>query len=118
MKQLTRLIILLSLSVPLPILAEDVEAGLATVKQLGALNGQALACAEKTATARAKHLMLTHAPKTARFGTAFEEATQEGYLAQTRTASACPETKALSGKIDEIAHALRTALPAPQPAAH
>lgn len=118
MKQLIRLIILLSLSAPLPSLAEDVEAGLAAVKLLGAINGQALACADKDATARAKLLMLTHAPKTARFGTAFEEATQQGYLAQTRATSACPEAKMLASKIDELARQLRTALPAPQPAAH
>lgn len=118
MKQLTRLIILLSLSSPLPTLAEDVEAGLTAVKQLGALNGQALACADKDATAHARLLMLTHAPKTARFGTAFEEATQQGYLAQTRAVSACPEVKALAGKIDEVAQTLRTALPASQPAAN
>ena len=83
MKYLTRLIILLSLTLANPAFAEDVEAGLAAVRQLGTLNGQALACAEKDAAAHAKLLMLAHAPKTQRFGTAYEEATQEGYLAQT-----------------------------------
>lgn len=114
---LTRLMILASLIAPLPASAEDVEAGLAAVRQLGTLNGQALACAEKDAAANAKALMLAHAPKTQRFGTAYEEATQEGYLAQTKASGTCPDAKTLAGKIDEVAQRLKTALPAAQPAA-
>ena len=116
MKRLTRVIILLSMAAPLPTIAQDAEAGLAAVKQLGALNGQALACSEKDAAAHAKALMLAHAPKTARFGAAYEEATQEGYLAQTRASGTCPDVKTLAGKLDEVAQRLRTALPADQPA--
>lgn len=116
MKHLTRLMILLSLAAPLPAIAEDVEAGLAAVKQLGTLNGQALACAGNDAAAHAKVLMLAHSPKTARFGAAYEEATQEGYLAQTRAPGTCPDAKSLAGKIDEVAQRLKTALPAAQPA--
>ncbi len=114
---LTRLFILLSLTIANPAVAEDVEAGLAAVKQLGTLNGQALACSEKDSAAHAKVLMLAHSPKTARFGAAYEEATQEGYLAQTRAAGACPDTKAFASRIDEIAQRLKTALPAALPAA-
>lgn len=117
MKLLPRLTLLLCLAAPLPALADDVDAGLAAVKQLGVLNGQALACSAKDAAAHAKMLMLAHAPKTARFGAAYEAATQEGYLAQTRAAVACPEPKTLAGKIDAVAQRLRTTLPAAQPAA-
>lgn len=117
MKPATRLIILLGLAAPLPAFADDAEAGLAAVRQLGTLNGQALACSAKDAAAHARVLMLAHAPKTPRFGAAYEEATQEGYLAQTRASGTCPEAKALAGKIDEVAQRLRTALPAAQPAA-
>lgn len=116
LKLLTRLIVLLSLASPLPTLAEDADAGLAAVRQLGALNGQALACAEKDAAAHTKMLMLSHAPKTPRFGAAYEEATQEGYLAQTRAGGACPSAKTLAGQIDEVGRRLRLALPAAQPA--
>ena len=83
----------------------------------GALNGQALACADKDAAAHTRLLMLTHAPKTQRFGAAYEEATQESYLAQTRATSACPDAKALAARIDDVAQRLRTTLPAAQPAA-
>lgn len=117
MKYLTSLIVLLNLVAVLPAAAEDVEAGLAAVKQLGTLNGQALACTDKDAAAHARLLMLAHAPKTPRFGTAYEEATQEGYLAQTRGAAPCPDAKALAGRIDELAQRLRATLPAAQPAA-
>lgn len=117
MKPVTSLIALLSLGTALSAFADDVDAGLAAVAQLGALNGQALACADKDAAARAKTLMLAHAPKTQRFGAAYEEATQEGYLAQTRAAGGCPDAKALAGRIDDIAQRLGKALPVAQPAA-
>lgn len=108
----TRLIILLCLAAPVPALAEDIDAGLAAVKNLGTLNGQALACTDKDAAAHARVLMLAHAPKTQRFGTAYEEATQEGFLAQTRAKDACPAPKTLAARIDEVAQVLRKALPA------
>ena len=116
LKQLTRLIILLGLTATLPAAAADADAGLAAVRQLGALNGQALACAEKDAAAHARMLMLAHAPKTARFGAAYEEATQEAYLAQTRASGTCPDVKTLAGKLDDVAQRLKMVLPAAQPA--
>ncbi|WP_395692153.1 DeoR family transcriptional regulator, partial [Piscinibacter sp.] len=48
------------------------EAGLLAIRALGGVNGQALACAETSVAARAKQLMLAHAPKTQRFGAAYE----------------------------------------------
>lgn len=117
MKHPTLPIILLGLATALPVMAEDIDAGLAAVAQLGALNGQALACADKDAAARAKTLMLAHAPKTQRFGTAYEEATQEGYLAQTRAAGGCPDAKTLAARIDDVALRLGKALPPAPPAA-
>lgn len=121
MKHPTRLMILLSLAAPLaaslPALAEDLEAAVAAVRQLGAVNGQALACAEKAAAARAKVLMLAHSPKTARFGAAYEEATQEAYLAQTRASGTCPDARALDGKLNDAAQKLQATLPIAPPAA-
>lgn len=106
------MIILLSLAFANPAFAEEASAGLPAIKQLGTLNGQALACADKNAAAHAKLLMLTHAPKTATYGRAYEEATNAGYLAQARDAAACPDAKTLGGKIDEVADQLRATLPA------
>ncbi len=112
MKYLTPLIILLGLALANPVFAEDAPAGLNAIKQLGSLNGQALACADKNAAAHAKLLMLTHAPKTATYGRAYEEATNAGYLAQTKNAASCPDAKTLGKKVDAVADQLRSALPA------
>lgn len=94
-----------------PARAADVEAGLLAVKSLGTVNGQALACAQLQAAARAKSLMLAHAPKTERFGAAYEEATQAAYLAQTRSAGVCPEAIRLTDQLNQLALQLAVTLP-------
>ena len=91
--------------------AADAEAGLLAIKALGSLNGQALACAELQAATRAKALMLAHAPKTPRFGTAYEEATQAAYLAQTRGKETCPDALRLTDQLNRLALQLAETLP-------
>ncbi len=81
------------------------------VKTLGGINGQALACAETKLAARAKELMLAHAPKTQRFGAAYEEATQEAFLAQTRAANSCPASASLTDRLNRVALQLAETLP-------
>lgn len=118
MNRATLSLILAALALPLPAPAQDAEAGLAAVRRLGTQNGIALACADRDAAAHARLLMLTHAPKTPRFGAAYEEATQESYLAQTRAATACPDARTLAAGIEDAARQLRETLPvAPPPAA-
>ena len=92
--------------------AADAELGLALVTELAQVNGVALACQDLTTAAKAKKLMLAHAPKTPRFGSAFEEATNASYLAQIRQAPACPDATAAGGKLDALATRLQEALPA------
>lgn len=115
MKPSKFVIILLALAAPLstPNIANaaDAEGGLLVVKALGNLNGQALACSEVQAAARAKSLMLAHAPKTARFGAAYEEATQAAYLAQTRLSGACPDATHLTDQLNQLAMQLAATLP-------
>ncbi|MBK9020085.1 MAG: hypothetical protein IPL72_08820 [Sulfuritalea sp.] len=94
-----------------PTLAADAEAGLLAVKSLGGVNGQALACAETKVAARARELMLAHAPKTQRFGAAYEEATQEAYTAQTRSGQACASATELTARLNALALRLSDALP-------
>lgn len=105
--------ILLTLAVPLSALgvAHAADAGLLTIKALGTLNGQALACSEVQAAARAKSLMLVHAPKTPRFGAAYEEATQAAYLEQTRSSGACPDATRLTDQLNQLALRLAATLP-------
>ena len=62
--------------------AAEPEAALAAIADLGRLNGQALACSQMAAAGQAKSLMIRHAPKTRRYGEAFEEATNAAFLAQ------------------------------------
>lgn len=112
LKPTNSLLAALGLALALPVAAQDADAGLAAVRELGRHNGVALACAERDAAAQARQLMLAHAPKTARFGSAYEEATQESYLAQTRGGGACPDAKALAARIEDTAQRLRAALPA------
>jgi hypothetical protein len=100
-----------------PTLAADAEAGLLAIKALGNVNGQALACSQMQAAARAKSLMLAHAPKTQRFGTAYEEATQAAYLAQTRAAGPCPEAIRLADELNQLALQLAATLPVAAPEA-
>lgn len=95
-----------------PVRAADADAGLAAVGELGQANGLALACGDKETISRAKNLMLQHAPKTPRYGQAFEQATQQGFLAQVKGPSTCPEARAVAERIEGLAQRLRVALPA------
>ncbi len=91
--------------------AADAEAGLAAVKALGTVNGEALACAETGVAARARQLMLAHAPKTPRFGAAYEEATNESFNARTRSGKACASATELTARINLLALQLAETLP-------
>lgn len=95
-----------------PGFAADAEAGLAAVKDLGGVNGMALACADMKSAARAKELMLAHAPKTPRFGAAYEEATQAAFTAQTRNGKPCPEALEITDQLNRLALRLADTLPA------
>ena len=94
-----------------PVHAET-DAGLQAIVELSQVNGQALACQDTQAAARAKDLMLRHAPKTARFGSAFDDGTQQAYLAQTHSSAPCPSEAALTVQLVALALRLQTSLPA------
>lgn len=92
----------------------QIEAGLQAIGALAQVNGQALACQDMPAVGRAKALMLAHAPKTARYRIAFEDGTQQAYLAQTRAEAApCPDAAATSARLDAVSRQLQSSLPAP-----
>lgn len=75
-----------------------------------------MACQEMGIAAQAKALMLRHAPKTARFGSAFDEGTHLAYLAQTRSSTACPDEPTL--RLQLLALALSLQVNLPRPAVH
>ncbi len=111
MKPLRLVVPLVIAALSAPSFAADAEAGLVAVKALGGVNGQALACAETRVAARAKELMLAHAPKTPRFGAAYEEATQEAFAAQTRSGKACANATDLTARLNQLALQLAETLP-------
>lgn len=98
----------------LPVAADSPsDAGLAEVHNLGVLNGQALACSYRPAAARIKAIMIQHAPKTRRYGEAFEAATNEAFLVQVKKdLAACPDEPALASQAEDWAARLQAAVPA------
>jgi hypothetical protein len=117
MKHISRTLIALGLAQALlvtPVQAQaPLELALQVVGELAQVNGQALACQELKIATRAKSLMIAHAPKTARFGDAYEVGTQQSYSAQVNGAAACPDSTALTKRLDALAQRLQTALPVP-----
>ncbi|MFA5241163.1 MAG: hypothetical protein WC029_11775 [Sulfuricella sp.] len=103
------------LGLALPVAADShSDAGLAEVRDLGLLNGQALACSYKPAATRIKAVMIEHAPKSRRYGEVFESATNEAFLAQVKKDPAvCPDESALTSKAEDLTARLRAAVPAP-----
>lgn len=98
---------------PAPASAPDAAAtGLQAVAALALVNGLALACQERDAARRAKALMLAHAPKTQRYGMVFDDGTQQAFLAQTRTLTACPDATSFTARLDALAQRLQADLPA------
>jgi hypothetical protein len=91
------------------------DPALQAITDLSQLNGQALACQEFTAATRAKNLMLQHSPKTARYGSAFDEGTHQAFVEQTRSPTPCPDAKTLSAQLEALALKLQTILPAAVP---
>jgi hypothetical protein len=100
------------LSAVAPTFAADQAAGQAVLKELGAVNGQALACSEMPAAKRAKSLMLAHAPKAQTYGDAFQMSTNDAFLAQTKGDTPCPTAQALDERLKTLEARLNEVLPA------
>lgn len=116
MKRFALLLCFLSPALAVHAAASPTDAGLAEIRDLGRLNGQALACDFAGTAARIKSVMIQHAPKSRRYGAAFEEATNEAFLVQSRKeAATCPDGPTLNGNVETATQSLLTALP-PAPA--
>lgn len=116
MKRFALLLCFLSPALPAHAAAFPADVGLAEVRDLGRLNGLALACSYLDTAARIKSVMIQHAPKSRRYGAAFEEATNESFLAQSRKeAATCPDGPTLNGNVETATQSLLAALP-PAPA--
>lgn len=113
MKRFTLLLCFLGLALSIHAANAASDIGLAEVRDLGRLNGQALACGYMDTATRIKADMIQHAPKARQYGTAFEETTNESFLTQSRQAqTTCPDGPTLNGQVDEATRRLQAALPA------
>ena len=115
MKSLLPLLCALMLAFPVAA-GEGTAKGVAEIAELGRLNGQALACAESQAAARIKALMIDHAPKVRNVGSAFEEETNQAFLAQSKDPSGCQSGAVLILQAEEVAKRLQAAFPVQTPA--
>ena len=99
---------LLSLAVALHAAEVPADAGLAEVRSLGLLNGEALACSYPEAASHIKLIIIQRAPISRRYGDAFELATKEAYLGKIREGQeSCPKVAALTSRADELATRLQ-----------
>jgi hypothetical protein len=113
MKRSALLLCFLSLALSAHAADSSTDAGLTEVRDLGRVNGQALACGFGEAVSRIKAAMIQHAPKSRRYGAAFEETTNKAFLEQSRKdQTTCPDGPTLSGQIDEATQRLQSAAPA------
>lgn len=116
MKRFALLLCFLSFPLTIQASGSSADAGLAEVSDLGRLNGQVLACGYMDAAARIKAAMIQFAPKSRRYGAAFEEATNEAFLSQTKKErSACLDGPTYAEQVEEASKRLQTALPAAAP---
>ena len=73
---------------------------LAGVAELGRVNGTALACGYTELLPKAKAMMILRAPKTRRFGEAYEDASNAAFRAQTGGTQPCPEQVVLALRLE------------------
>lgn len=80
-----------------PVIAADPYEAL---KALGQLNGIALHCNYLGEVQRMKAAVVASAPKERSYGLAFDQATNDGFLAFIRQGSSCPGQMDFSGRVD------------------
>ncbi len=93
--------------------ANDIaDAGRAEIRELGRINGHALACGQHDSAARIKALMIAHAPKTRDYGSTFEDATNQAFLEQSKEAGGCQAGAVLTLQAQDVSQRLRALFPA------
>lgn len=109
MRRFASMLLLLSIALPAGA-ADSADTALTEVRAMGRLNGQALACSHPESVARIKALMIKLTPKSRLYGEAFEAATNDGYLAQTKNEQAvCQDGASLAAQVEEEANRLQAA---------
>ena len=85
----------------------------AAVKGLGELNGVALQCRYIDQVRRMKSAVVANAPKERSFGLAFDEATNEAFLAFIRDGESCPAQATLERQVGHQIDTMRAAFAKP-----
>lgn len=83
------------------------EPGLDAVNALGELNGKALACAQQENISRIKAVMIEYAPKSRRYGAAFEVSTQESFMQRSQQQEACDDAALTALQVEDLATRLQ-----------
>ncbi len=83
------------------------DLGLDEVRELGHLNGRALACSQTENIKRIKGVMINHVPKSRHYGAAFEQSTQETFLSHTGEQGVCSDGPVIALKVENIASRLQ-----------
>lgn len=71
-----------------------------SARELGRVNGVALACGHVQVSNKARAMMILRAPKTRRFGEAFEDASTAAFNDQTANSPACAESVVLELRLE------------------
>lgn len=89
--------------------AADTQAQYDAVEALGTLNGIALQCKHLDEMRRMKEAMVANAPKERSFGLAFDQATNDSFLAFLDAKSPCPSTAGFAADVDDAIATLQRA---------
>ena len=104
-------ICLLSATLVLPAAASD--AGHAAIRELGSLNGVALACRFVDEVSRMKAAVVDSAPKLRSYGLAFDDATNAAFLSFIERGDPCPARNRFSEQVDAAIEGVTRAFAAP-----
>lgn len=105
--------VILLLSLPSLAFTADEDPRYAAVKGLGGLNGVALQCKYIDQVRRMKSAVVANAPKERSFGLAFDEATNEAFLAFIRDGKTCPTHATLERQVGHQIDTMRAAFTKP-----
>lgn len=82
-----------------------------SIRKMGQLNGVALHCKYLGETRRMKQALVSALPKRRQLGKAFDDITNESFLAFIQNKSACPEKEQFTAEVDAAIASLMTAFP-------
>lgn len=91
----------------------DADPRYAAIEGLGALNGVALHCKYLDQVRRMKAAVVASAPKERSFGMAFDQSTNDAFLAFVRGAQGCPPHDSLERQVGQQIEVLTEAFAAP-----